>query len=86
MPEPQTTKLTEGVEITIAPKRVGKQLTVTIYEVEIIDKREPGSWHDTLGSDELLQAYISGLVAGAEMIGRTPIAKPPIPRIILTGD
>ncbi len=82
MSEPVQVELIKGVEITIIPKKVGEEVRITIFEVEIVDKRTSpgGSWCHTCASEEHLQQYLRGLETGAAMIGGTRIFRPPIPR------
>ncbi len=47
---------------------------VKIYHVEIHD--DTGSWNETFGSLELLNAFLRGLSAGASMVGKKIINLP----------
>ena|GEM_PF-3618508 len=82
MSEPIQAELIKEVEITITPRKVGKEVKVIIYEVEIINKRTSpgGSWCHTCASEEYLEQYLRGLETGAMMIGGTHIFRPPIPK------
>jgi len=82
MAQPVQAELIAGVEITITPRKVGGEVKITIFEVEIVDKRTPpgASWCHTCPSEEHLQHFLRGLEAGAAMIGKTHIFRPPIPR------
>lgn len=82
MSDPVHAELIQGVEINITPSETNTEVPITIFEVETIDKRssQPGSWCETFGSEEKLQSFLRGLEAGAMMIGKTYIFRPPIPR------
>ena len=74
--------LTDNVTITISVKGTDTEPPIRIYEVELTHKDTPqkGCWCETFGSHEQLEAYITGIVAGASMIANKAIPKPMLPR------
>lgn len=65
-------------EIKIKARMTRDDPPLAVYTVIIED--EKGEWPETYGSEELLRAYLKGVVAAARMYGGVFVTLPEIPR------
>ena len=68
------------IKIEIKPIRVESDPSIVVYETIIRDEERQTAWHETLGSKELLEAFLKGVKAAFSFTEIGSVEIPELPR------